>query len=79
MTNIQLIEEATISECFICAIEYNDMTGLDDKEENQVNDWLADYPNCIFEYGENEEFARCEITGLIGNCVTVKIYKDIVE
>ena len=52
------------------------MTGLDDKEENQINDWLADYPNCILNMGENEEFARCEITGLIGNCVTVKIYKD---
>ena len=38
MANIKLIEK-TIAECFICAIEYNDMTGLDDKEENQLNDW----------------------------------------
>ena len=76
MPNIKLIEEATIAECFICAIEYNDMTGLDDKEEGQLNEWLENYPNCIFEYGESVEFARCEITGSIGNCVNVKIYKD---
>ena len=77
MVNIQLIEEATISECFICAIKYNDMTGLDDKEENQLNDWLENYPNCMFEYGgDSGEFAKCKITGSIENCVTVKIYKD---
>ena len=76
MANIQLIEEATIAECFICAIEYNDITGLDDKEENQLNDWLENYQYCVFEYRESEEFTKCEITGLLGNCVNVKIYKD---
>ena len=76
MSNIQLIEEATILECFVCAIEYNDMTGLDDEEESQLNEWLENYPSCMFEYGESVEFAKCEITGLIGNCVNVKIYKD---
>lgn len=76
MTNIQLIETCLIAEHFVCAIEYNDMSGLDDKEESQINDWLADYPGCMFEYGDSNEFAKCEITGLMGNCVNVKIYKD---
>ena len=76
MTNIQLIEEATILECFVCAIEYNDATGLDDEEENLLNDWLENYPRCMFEYGEYLEFAKCGITGLMSDCVTVKIYKD---
>lgn len=76
MANIQLIEEATILESFICAIEYNDMTGLDDEEESLVCAWLESYTNCMFEYGESIEFAKCEITGLMGNCVNVKIYKD---
>lgn len=76
MSNIQLIEEVTVAEYFICAIEYGDMSGLDDKEESQINDWLADYPSCMFEYGESVEFAKCKITGSIGYCVNVKIYKD---
>jgi hypothetical protein len=76
MANIQLIEEVTISEWFICAIEYNDMTGLDDEEESQLNEWLDNYPCCMFDYGDSSEFAKCEITGLMSDCVTVKIYKD---
>ena len=75
MANIQLIEAATIAECFICAIEYNDYSGLSNEEESQLNEWLENYQNCIFEYGDSEEFARCEITRLMGNCVNVKIYK----
>lgn len=73
---MQLIEESTILDCFVCAIEYNDHSGLSDEEESQINDWLENYPCCNFVYGDIEEFARCEITGLMGNCVNVKIYKD---
>jgi len=76
MANVQLIETCTIAEYFVCSIAYGDMSGLDDEEENQVNDWLDNYPYCMFEYGEVVEFAKCEITGLMGNCVNVKIYKD---
>jgi len=77
MANIQLIEEVTIAEYFVCAIEYGDYSGLDDKEESQLNEWLENYRYCIFEYGNREEFERCEITGLMGSCVNVKIYKDV--
>ena len=77
MANIQLIEEATIAEYFVCAIEYNDYSGLDDEEESQLNEWLENYPNCIFEYGDRDEFTRCEVTGLMSDCVEVKIYKDM--
>lgn len=76
MANIQLIEEATILECFVCAIEYGDMSGLDDEEESLACAWLDNYPFCMFKYGDSSEFAKCEITGLMSDCVTVKIYKD---
>lgn len=76
MANIQMIDTCTIAEHFICAIEYGDMSGLDDKEESQVNDWLDNYPYCTLVYSAARGFTRCEITGLMGNCVNVKIYKD---
>jgi len=76
MANIQLIETCTITEYFACAIEYNDTSDLMDEEEIQLNDWLKNYPGCMFEYGEYLEFAKCGITGLMSDCVTVKIYKD---
>lgn len=75
MANIQLIETCLIAEYFICAIEYNDYSGLNDEEESQLNDWLENYPGCMFEYGGSVEFAKCEITGLMGKCVNVKVYK----
>lgn len=65
MANIRLIETCTIAEYFICAIEYGDMSGLDDEEERAINDWLEYYPSCMFEYGESVEFAKCEIIGLM--------------
>ena len=77
MANIQLIEEATIAECFICAIEYGDFSELNDEEESQLDDWLDNYPYCIFECGDSEEFERCEITGLMTTCINVKIYEDL--
>ena len=77
MADIQLIEEATIAECFVCAIEYGDYSGLTDEEEYQLDDWLKNYPYCIFEYGDYGEFTRCEITGLMATCINVKIYKDM--
>ena len=76
MANIQMIDTCTITEHFICAIEYNDMSGLDDDDESLVCAWIDNYPCCMFEYGDSSEFAKCEITGLMGNCVNVKIYKD---
>ena len=60
MANIQSIEEATIAECFVCAIEYGDYSGLTDEEESQLNYWLENYPYCIFEYGDIDEYSRCE-------------------
>lgn len=76
MANVRLIETCTIAQHFICAIEYGDMSGLDDDEESSVCAWLENYPSCTFEYGEYAEFAKCEITGLMSDCVVVKIYKD---
>ena len=79
MADIQLIEEVTIAEYFICAIEYGDFSELNDEEESQLDDWLDNYPYCIFECGDSEEFERCEITGLMTTCINVKIYKDLSE
>jgi len=76
MTNIQMIETCLIAEHFICAIKYGDMSGLNDEEDGLVCDWLDNYPCCMFEYGDSSEFAKCEITGLMSDCVTVNIYKD---
>lgn len=73
---LKLIEKATISQHYVCPVEYGDVTGLTDHEEAQLNQWLAHYPGATFVWGEETEFARCEITGMMGKCVEVLIYES---
>ena len=72
---VNLIEEGKILARFVAAIEYGDYSGLSDDGESALDDWLENYPNCIFEYSAEIEFSECEITGWLGDCVNVKIYK----
>jgi len=71
---IELLDTTTILQHFAVPIEYGDVTCLSDEEETKLKHWLVAYPHATFEWGEESEFARCEITGLMGNCVEVKIY-----
>ena len=80
-----ILHETCIGTQFPCALEYNDLTGLNDGEERQLDAWLSNLYNeaedrytskpCLhFEYGEESEFETCDITGLRGNCVAVTAF-----
>ena len=68
-----LLNECRILDIFPVAIEYGDESALDNSESAALAAFLAEYPGALFEYGDGEDFARCEITGAIGACVNVKI------
>ena len=81
-----ILHEAYIGTQFPCALEYNDLTGLNDGEERQLDAWVLDLireaeesydifdPVLHFKYGEQSEFETCDITGLKGNCVAVTAF-----
>lgn len=81
-----ILHETWIGTQFPCALEYDDLTGLDDDEERQLDDWVLSLisfaedrynihdPTIHFEYGEESEFEVCDITGLRGNCVAVTAF-----
>lgn len=81
-----ILHETYIGTQFPCALEYDDVTGLTDNEERQIDDWVfglideaKDHydiydPTIHFEYGEQSEFEVCDITGLRGNCVSVTAF-----
>ena len=80
-----ILHETYIGTQFPCALEYDDLTGLDDGEERQLDTWLSNLYNeaedrytskpCLhFEYGEQSEFETCDITGFKGNCVAVTAF-----
>lgn len=80
-----ILHETWIGTQFPCALEYGDLTGLDDGEERQLDDWYSGLialaedrygvhdPVLHFEYGEQSEFETCDVTGLRGDCVAVSV------
>lgn len=74
---LKLINTHWIGTHFACPILYGDLTGLHDTDEAALDAWVAQYPSATFNFTEEtDEFRRCDITGLMGNCIKVEIYKD---
>jgi hypothetical protein len=73
------VYEFTVGAQFIGAIYYGDFTGLTDNEENQLNDFLKGYEtdNTHWEVPEDDgfEFARCEVSGQFGDCITLNLVR----
>jgi len=71
------IDTLTIAEFWECPIEYGDYTGLTDEEAAQLDAWLEQYPQAVFDWGDERLFARDVITGLRGDCVEVKVSRRL--
>lgn len=71
--------EALIGTQFPSAIANADSSGLTSREDKALSAWIEGYPSASFEYGETEDFAECEITGLMGECVNVRINVPIIR
>ena len=62
---------------FASALINGDYSGLDDDESHALDMWLdahqkrGAYWDIV---GDNLEFSRCEITDLMGDCVTARQY-----
>jgi hypothetical protein len=65
---------ATICKHYITAIEYYDISGLTGSEIKNINEFLDQWPNACFEYSEESDFCRDDITGLMADCIEVKIF-----
>lgn len=69
--------EYSISEHFISAIINDDRTGLDDDEEQDLNDFLDKLPTSegIWDIADDESnFTRCDICNMYSECLTVKLW-----
>lgn len=66
--------ETQVLSVFITAIEYGDYSGLETEEMPLLDNWLEEQPSgAVYEYGEESFFGECDITGWMGDVVTVKI------
>jgi hypothetical protein len=69
--------EYTIGEHYLPGIINVDYTGLDETELDMLNEWFKDNekPYSHFDVLDpDSHFARCEVSGLFSNCVTVCQY-----
>jgi len=57
-----------------------DVSGLEANEEHQLEQFISQYPDCVFEPDEDENghiqqsFVRCEVTQKRNMCVTIKVF-----
>jgi hypothetical protein len=66
-----------LADHWVSAIINADYSGLDDAEEKQLTEWLAENHKPQGHWGISDEegfFARDEISGLHANCITVRQY-----
>ena len=71
--------EYTIGSHFLSAIINGDCSGLEDSEERQLDDFLANLPfvavGGTWKVQEStNDFARCEVTDLHSDCETVSLW-----
>ena len=67
----------TISEHYAPAIINDDYSGLDDGEHAALTNWLEDNEQRASHWDiedENRHFARCEVSGLMSDCLTIRQY-----
>ena len=66
----------TIAEHWITAIEYGDLSGLEDSEEAELNQWLSSLPEgpLYWSWSESSEFARDAVSGLMANCLEARLW-----
>lgn len=64
------VQKYMIGQHFVCPLEYGDMTGINDSEESELDQFVAALPGTgHWSWGEQAEFAKCEVSGQMGACV----------
>ena len=68
--------EYRISQHFVAAIVNDDRSGLDDDEEQALNDFYASLPtDCgVWEFEDEVSFMRCDIIDMHADCVKAKLH-----
>jgi len=69
--------EYKIGEHFMSAIINDDFTGLDDSEEETLNEWLENNDMRASHWAiedDSENYCECEVSGLVNRCVVARLY-----
>lgn len=74
------VYEYSIAAHYLPALINGDYTGMSDTEEKEFTDWLESTDRRITHWDcdtDNAGFARCEVSGLMADCVIVSGFMPI--
>ena len=74
---INLKETCTINSSYLSALINGDYEGLEQTEGDLIDTWLNNFDGSITIIvieGSEQEFCKCEISGLMGNTIDVEIW-----
>ena len=75
---INLKETCTVSSYYLSALINGDYEGLEQTEDDLIDNWLNNFEygsiTIIVIEGSEQEFCKCEITGLMGSTIDVEIW-----
>ena len=71
---MRITDERWVAQHFVVAIVNSDVTGLSEREEDQLDDFEAQLGRGEYIiFGQEADWAKCAITNLMSNCVKAKI------
>jgi hypothetical protein len=75
--NIDHVDSVSIPDWAICALEYDDYSGLTDQEAEQVKAFVKDYPagRFFWHWEMTPHFSQSPAFGLPCECVDLLIYE----
>ena len=65
-----------VASCFNVALEYYDISGLSDDDITALDNYIFNHvrPNTCYEFSLDTDFCQCAITGLMTDCLEVKLF-----
>lgn len=76
MANLIIYDHYSIAGHFAPAIVNGDYSGLSDDDDKALAVFLKSVPPGIWQFSENTEFARDQVTGLHADCLLAELWVD---
>jgi hypothetical protein len=68
----------SVASHWVSAIEYGDCSGLEDKEEKELDDFLASLPPGykVWQWSEDTQFSKDEVSGFMSDCLEAVLFVE---
>lgn len=75
MSSLKEIGKIAIAEHWLLVIEYGDVSGYTEEDQQLVDNWMDEYGDCCFQYGDDVILAEDSVSGRMMNCIEVIVFR----